>query len=74
LLKDVKCYISAAVWPILIKFGMTVHIRPSNLKGNKKSEFENPRLRTSVTFKIIKSQYLKNRFYYFDYILPDNTY
>ena len=31
-------YISAAVRPILMKFGMTLQIRPSNLKGDQKFE------------------------------------
>jgi len=34
--KNVKCDISAAVLPILIKFGMTMHLSPLNLMRNQK--------------------------------------
>jgi len=33
--KIVKCDISAAVWPISMKFDITMHISPPNLKGNE---------------------------------------
>ena len=36
ILKNVKCYISAAIWLILMKFGMTMRIRLHNLMGNQK--------------------------------------
>jgi len=35
ILKNVKCNISAAVWPILMKFGVMMHLSPHNLMGNK---------------------------------------
>jgi len=34
ILKNVKCDISAAVWPILMKFGTMMHLSPPNVMGN----------------------------------------
>ena len=31
ILKNVKCDISATVWPILVKFGTLMHVRRPNL-------------------------------------------
>ena len=36
ILKIVKCDISATVWPVLVKFGMAMHIRPPNLTVDQK--------------------------------------
>jgi len=36
ILKNVKCDISVTVWPILVKFGTAMHIRPPNLAVNQK--------------------------------------
>jgi len=35
ILKNVKCDISAAVQPILMKFGKRMHISPPNVMGNQ---------------------------------------
>jgi len=35
ILKNVKCDISAAVWPILMKFGMVMHLSPPKLIENQ---------------------------------------
>jgi len=59
--KNVKCYISAAVLLIVMKFGTTMHISPSNLTGDQK--WYNARWQTAVTFKIIKLRYPKIRFF-----------
>jgi len=54
-LKNVKCDISAAVRPILMKFGMMM---PSQPDGKPKiSKFQNPRWRTAAILKIEKSQF-----------------
>jgi len=53
-LKIVKCDISASIWPILIKFGTTMHISYPNLMGNQM--FKNPR-----KSKIMVVGHLKNR-------------
>jgi len=53
ILKKIKCDILAAVQPILMKFGMTMHISHPTLTGNQK--FENPRWRMVATLKIKKS-------------------
>jgi len=47
ILKNVKCCVAGR--PILMKFGIVVHINPLNPVGNQK--FENPRWQTSVAFK-----------------------
>jgi len=36
ILKNVECNISAAVQPILMKFGMMMHLSPLHLMGNEK--------------------------------------
>jgi len=33
--KNVKCDISAAIRPILMKFGTMMHLRPLNMMGNQ---------------------------------------
>jgi len=53
ILKNIKYNISAAIWPILMKFGMMMHLRPLNLTGKSKiSKFQNPRWRTMAILKI----------------------
>jgi len=49
-LKIVECDISATVWPILVKFGMAMHIRLLNMKVNQKFQnfkIQDGRLRIS---------------------------
>jgi len=36
ILKNVKCDISAAIGPILMKFGMMMHLSPPKLMKNRK--------------------------------------
>ena len=36
ILKIVKCHISATAWPILMKFGMAIHIGPPNWTVDQK--------------------------------------
>ena len=72
ILKKIKCDILAAVQPILMKFGMTLHISHPTLTGNQK--FENPRWRMVATLKIKKSWYLRNHLADFDKILHDDAY
>ena len=48
ILKIVKCDISASVWPILVKFGMAMQIRPFNLMVDQK--FHNPRWWTAPSW------------------------
>jgi len=63
ILKNVKCGISAAVKPILKKFGMMMHLKPFQPDGKPKiSKFQNPRWRTTAIFKIGKLRYLQNCF------------
>jgi len=38
ILEIVKCDISATVWPILVKFGTAMHIRPHNLTVDQKAK------------------------------------
>jgi len=45
ILKNVKCDISTAVPPILMKFGMMMHLSPINLMGNEK--FQNFKIQDS---------------------------
>jgi len=68
--ENVNCNTSATVWQILMKFGMTMHIRPPKLMGDQK--FEN--------FAVgghLKSQEIAiypNRLADFVKILHDDTY
>jgi len=53
ILKNVKCAISAAIQPILMKFGMLMHLSPLNLTGNQKlKKFQNPRWQMAAILKI----------------------
>ena len=72
ILKNVICDISAAIRPILIKFGMMMHLCSPNLMGNQK--FKNPWWQTAAILKIEKSRYLVNRLADCDEILHDGTY
>jgi len=58
ILKIVKCDILATIWPILVKFGKAMHIRPPNLTVDQK--FQNPRWRTVAILKVKKFWYLQN--------------
>jgi len=71
-MKNVKCNISAAVRPILMKFGRMMHLSPLNLMGNQK--FQNPRWRTSAILKVEKSRYIIRRLADFDKILHYGTF
>jgi len=41
-LRNIKCDISATIRPLLMKFGMMMHLSPRNLMANQK--FQNPRM------------------------------
>jgi len=73
--KKVKCDISAGVHPILMKFGLMMHLSPLYTYGKQKiTKFQNPRWRTAAILKIKKSQYLQNRLADVAEILYGDTY
>jgi len=56
ILNNVKCNIPATVPPILMKFGMTMHLSPPHLMGKPKiSKFQNRRWWMAASLKIEKS-------------------
>ena len=56
--KPLNRYISATVWPILMKFGMMTHIAPYS--GSTVKISENSRWRQTPFWKSQKSRYLRN--------------
>ena len=59
--KNVKCDISAAVRPILIIFGMMMHLSILNLMGNKKKlKISKSKIADGGHLNIEKSRYLRN--------------
>jgi len=64
-LNAISAAVSAAVWPIMMKFGMIMHLSYHNLTGIQKlKNFK--RRRTAAILKIEKSRYLRKRLANFD--------
>jgi len=59
ILKNVKCDISAAVRPILMQFGMMMHLNPLKQTGNQK--FSKSKMADGGHLENEKLRYLQNR-------------
>jgi len=75
ILKNVEYDVCATVWPIFMKFGKAMHIRTTNLMGDKNLKIWKSEMADGDRLGNKKMQYLQKNFLAdFNEILHCNTY